>query len=274
MPATSLTALTRSQPSRETVRAVRGVTSALDDLALASSSLLAKPCGPVEGHPGVSLPRYLLLGQTGGDDPLRVGVFAGIHGDQPETSHAAAEMLKLFEARPALAEGYCLFVYPVCNPTGFEAGTRCSARGRDLNREFWNNSSEPEITVLQSELCAHAFDGIITLHTDESSGGMYAFTKGSTFAHHLAEPALAAAEAVLPRNEQPLIEGFAARRGIIREAFHGALSAPPKVRPRPFEITLCAPKKVPAYLRETAFTLAVQTVLTRYRELIAYARHL
>ena len=34
-----------------------------------------------------------------------------------------------------------LSFYPVCNPTGFEDRTRFSRGGKDLNREFWRNSS-------------------------------------------------------------------------------------------------------------------------------------
>ena len=128
--------------------------------------------------------------------------------------------------------------------------------------------------MLQSEICAHAFDGIITLHADESSTGFYGVAHGATFARHLLEPALASAEIVLPRNDSRFIEGFAAHRGIIREMFAGSLSGPPKIRPRPFEIALCSPQAVPQYQQEQAFVSAIQTILAEYRQLIAYARNL
>ena len=51
------------------------------------------------------------------------------------------QFIKLLEAKPELAAGYYLSFYPVCNPTGFEDGTRHSRSGKDLNREFWGNSS-------------------------------------------------------------------------------------------------------------------------------------
>jgi len=38
-----------------------------------------------------------------------------------------SSFLKLLEQRPELARDYCLSVYPVCNPTGFE-----DARGTQL----------------------------------------------------------------------------------------------------------------------------------------------
>ena len=88
------------------------------------------------------------------------------------------------------------------------------------------------------------------------------------------KPALAAAEKFLPRNERPVIDGFAARNGIIVEAYEGILSAPPKVRPRPFEIILETPATPPEYLKELAFVTALQTILVEYNKFIAYAPNL
>ena len=103
-----------------------------------------------------TLPRYLFVGPKGGDTPIRLGIFAGIHGDEPEGVRAVVQFLKLLEAKPELASGYYLSVYPVCNPTGFEDGTRHSRSGKDLNREFWGNSNEPEVRLLQAELISRS----------------------------------------------------------------------------------------------------------------------
>lgn len=220
------------------------------------------------------LPRYLFVGPGGGDTPIRVGIFAGIHGDEPEGVHALVRFIELLEARPELATGYYLSFYPVCNPTGFEDGTRFSRRGKDLNREFWKNSAEPEVRLLQAELVSRSFQGIISLHTDDTSDGFYGFAHGATLTKSLIEPALTAAEKLLPRDERPVIDGFNARNGIIRDAYEGILNAPPKVRPRPFEIILETPVTPPEYLKELAFVAALQTILEEYRKFMAYAPNL
>src|SRR5215212_4712419 len=130
--------------------------SLLDRLT-ANENLVIKPVESVEtGVVRIRLPRYLFIGPKGGDDPIRLGIFAGIHGDEPAGSYAAVSLLKLLEQQPEIARGYWLYVYPVCNPTGFEQQTRCSARGHDLNREFWNSSDEPEVRCLETELWTHA----------------------------------------------------------------------------------------------------------------------
>jgi hypothetical protein len=220
------------------------------------------------------LPRYLFMGPKGGDEPIRIGLFAGVHGDEPEGVHALAQFLTLLERQPEIARGYCLFVYPICNPTGFEDRTRHSRNGRDLNREFWRQSAEPEVKLLEAELISHALNGIISLHTDDTSHGFYGFVSGATLARSLIEPALSAAEEFVPRNQLDRIDGFRARNGVITDAYEGVLRAPPKSRPRPFELILETPQSAPTVLKEAALVAALRVILIRYREFIAYAPNL
>ena len=98
--------------------------------------------------------------------------------------------------------------------------------------------------------------------------------RGATLTRHLLEPALRAAEELLPRNRDEIIDGFNAHNGIIHQGYSGILSAPPKVRPKPFEIVLETPKHAPVYLQERAFAVALLTILAEYRKLIAYAANL
>jgi hypothetical protein len=263
------------QTSRARRRPLADLFAPLEQIAMHSPNLVANHDArfEIQGE-AYELPRYLFVGPKGGDTPLRVGVFAGIHGDEPEGAYAVIHFLKLLEARPELATGYCLSFYPACNPTGLEDGTRHSRRGRDLNREFWKNSAEPEVRLLQAELVSRSFHGIIALHTDDSSDGFYAIVRGATLTKHLIEPALQAAEKFLPRDERPVIDGYPARNGVIRDAYDGVLSAPPKVRPRPFEIILETPQTPPAYLKELSLVAALQSILTEYRKFIAYAPNL
>jgi hypothetical protein len=264
-----------AQPPLARRRSIADLLAPLDQIAAHSPNLVAKHDAHFEaGGETYELPRYLFVGPKGGDTPIRVGIFAGIHGDEPEGVRAVVQFLKLLEAGPELAAGYYLSFYPVCNPTGFEDGTRHSRNGRDLNREFWDNSSEPEVRLLQAELISRSFNGIISLHTDDTSDGFYGIVRGATLTQHLIEPALRAAEKFLPRDRRPIIDGFQARNGVIRDAYDGVLSAPPKVRPRPFEIIIETPQAPPTFLKECAFVAALKTILTEYRKFIAYAPNL
>jgi predicted deacylase len=244
----------------------------LERIAAASTSLIANHGANFDlAGETYELPRYLFLGPKGGGETLRIGVFAGIHGDEPEGVHALIRFLTLLDSDPDLAKGYCVFAYPLCNPTGFEDRTRHARSGLDPNREFWRGSREPEVKLLESELVSHCFHGIISLHTDDGSHGFYGFAHGATITRNLIEPALQAAEHFLPRNGDDTIDGFRARNGVIRQSYQGVLRAPPTVRPRPFEITLETPHAPPNYLKEAALVAALRIILERYRELVAYA---
>ena len=263
------TAATFSEARR---RSIAELLSPLEKMAAHSPNLVANHDARFEVNgEAYELPRYLFVGPRGGDTPIRLGIFAGIHGDEPEGVHALIQFIKLLEAKPEIAAGYYLSFYPITNPTGFEDGTRHSRRGKDLNREFWKDSAEPEVRLLQAELVSRSFQGLIALHTDDTSDGFYGFARGATITKHLIEPALQAAEKLLPRNLRPVIDGFKARNGVIFESYEGILSAPPKVRPRPFEIILETPQSPPAYLKECAFVMTLKSILAEYRKFIAYA---
>src|SRR4029077_19965329 len=124
------------------------------------------------------------------------------HGDEPAGCAALVRFIARLAADPARGAGDDLFVYPVVNPTGYERVTRENHAGRDLNREFWRNSSQPEVRLLETELRARAFDGIITLHADDTCEGLYGYSHGRPLDELLLRPALVAAERVLPRDQR------------------------------------------------------------------------
>jgi hypothetical protein len=220
------------------------------------------------------LPKHVFAGPQGGGEPIKLGIFAGIHGDEPEGVGALRDFLEMLEREPSLAQGFVLHVYPECNPTGLAGNTRHARSGKDLNREFWRGSTEPEVRWLETELRENRFEGIISLHTDDTSHGFYGYAHGATLSENLIEPALAAAESYIPRNRLASIDGFEARNGVIRDSFEGILRGPPDVSPRPFEIILETPQAAPEQLKRRAFTAALRTILEKYRELMAFAPNL
>lgn len=221
------------------------------------------------------LPRVIFRGENEmGEPTIRLAIFAGLHGDEPAGVHAVVDLLRALEADPFFGRAYRIHIYPLCNPTGYEDGTRHSRGGLDLNREFWRGSLEPEVAIMERELMEHKFHGIIALHSDDTSDGLYGFVRGATLTKHLLEPALAAAEAALPRNQASIIDGFHAVNGIIHTAYDGILTAPPGSSPAPFEIILESPHHAPMDLQRKAFVLALTEILRHYRRMISYAADL
>ena len=275
MPTAYQTMPLRQPAARSARRSLETLTAPLDEIARHSTSLSV--CTPgwfdLAGQ-SVALPRYPFLGPQGGAEPLRIGIFAGIHGDEPAGPFALLRFVRLLEEKPDIARGYCLFLYPACNPTGFEDNTHHNRNGEDLNREFWGNSRQPEVRLLESELSSHAFNGIVSLHTDNTSEGVYGYAHGALLTRYLVGPALAAAGEFLPVNQNSTIDGFRARNGIIREGYEGVLRTPPGIKPRPFEVILETPHHAPQYLQEAALAVALRTILGEYRQFIAYAQNL
>ena len=245
------------------------------ELARRCCELRYLPIGQTaEGGQGCQLPRFVFSGPPGGDVPLRLGIFAAIHGDEPESAAAACAFIDQLADGANAAEGYELSIYPVCNPTGFEDGTRHARTGRDLNREFWRGSPEPEVRLLERELVTLRFDGLVALHTDDTVDGVYAYVRGATLTEALTKPALAAAAQFLPLASGELIDGFPARDGLIEECFEGVLSNPAELHPAPFEIIFETPQKSPVQRQIDATVTAVHAILREYRELRAYGQNL
>ncbi len=220
------------------------------------------------------LPRFVFQGPSGGGGTIRLGIFAAIHGDEPEGAVALRDFLLDLVVEPQLAQGYEIYAYPVCNPSGLEDGTRQSRADCDLNREFWHGSTQPEVYYLERELGVHQFAGLVSLHSDDTSEGAYAFVRGATLTEALAKPALAAAAKFLPLASGEIIDGFPASAGLVSQCYEGVLSNPAELKPLPFEIIFETPQSFPAARQTEAAKAALGAILREYRQFIAYGQNL
>jgi hypothetical protein len=269
----------RSSLTRPLLRQPARLLRYLDQLAADSQRLLSKSSRTFERDgQEYAIPRYLWVGPPGGGDTLRLGLFATLNGDEPEGALALSRLLLALENDAELARGYALYLYPLCNPTGYEDSTRVSRAGHALNRLFWTESSAPEVQFLESELWMQGFDGIINLRSDAESSGVYGFASGAVLSQALLEPALRAAEVHLPRNRRRQIEGFPARRGMVYaelyQANSGALRAVPGLAQPPFEITLATPQAASLHRQIEAHHAALQSILAEFRCLQAIAQNI
>jgi hypothetical protein len=219
-------------------------------------------------------PRYVFSGALQGQSPIRLGIFAGLHGDEPSGPEALVIFLTELLRDPSRARGYELYLYPITNPTGYEDGTRHNRAGKDLNREFWCDSVEPEVRILEAELLANRFYGIISLHADDTCTGLYGYAHDRLLNEALLRPALAASERILPRDQRPMIDGFSANDGVINQCFCGVLAAPPDQRPQPFDVIFETPALEPLDVQAQAAAVALQAILDEYRGFIAQGQDL
>lgn len=102
------------------------------------------PWAPVQygrSHLGVPLDVWKPTGQCS------LLVFAGIHGEEPETTYALSRALRQLTAPPA----HCAVVL-AANPDGILRGTRGNARGVDLNRNFPTRDWRPGTVTHRSTM--------------------------------------------------------------------------------------------------------------------------
>jgi murein peptide amidase A len=221
----------------------------------------------MEAPGGRGLPRYRWADPYG-KPVYRIGIFAGIHGDEEAGIIAAIQLLQRLAAEPGIGRFHELFVYPICNTWGFDANRREGESGRDMNRLFWQE--EREVLLLEQELLAKQFDGIIALHTDDTSEGIYGYVNGSTLTRHLLEPSLQAASEILPRDDRPEIDTHPAERSIITGGYRGILSAPPDQHPKPFEIVFETPHLAPLGLQVEAHLKAIEEILRVFPQISSH----
>lgn len=130
-------------------------------------------------------------------------------------------------------------------------GNQLAARSRHL--EALHAREAPNDRLLEQGLRAKRIDGIIALHTDDTSEWIYGYVNGNTLTRHLLKPSRRAAASFLPRDDRPEIPippSPQSSRGITR----GSSSAPQDQYPKPFEIVFETPyralfsRQVEAYL--------------------------
>jgi murein peptide amidase A len=210
------------------------------------------------------IPRFIFMGQPGGGDTVRLGIFAGLHGDDYAGPEAVLTLLQQLQSRPDLAKGYHIFAYPICNPSGFARGTRCNAAGHDLTSHFWNGSNQPEAYFLERELGVHRFHGVILLEAGEQPNPRFFFTggKNSTLPNSLASP-------FVPANQI-----FVADEKANHALAKGFLTMTNELRPPPFEIDVEIPRTEPREKQIIATVNALDSILDSYRSVLAIRQNL
>jgi hypothetical protein len=75
------------------------------------------------------LPRFVFQRTQNAKPRINVGIFAGLHGDEPGGMLGLFQLIRALDAHPPVGREYQLWLYPVCNPSGYADGTRRSRSG-------------------------------------------------------------------------------------------------------------------------------------------------
>jgi hypothetical protein len=220
------------------------------------------------------IPRFIFMGPTGGGDTIRLGVFAGLHGDDPEGAEALVELLQELETAPQVARGFHIYAYPICNPIGFAARTRSNPVGEDLAGQFWSGSSQPEVYYLERELGVLRFHGVISLQTQNHSGGFLVDTKSAVLNRALAQPAIQATQRFLPGSILKTESDIGSLRALPKPSLPNFLTVTDELDPSPFELHIGIPKHAPQPSQIHGTVGALKSILDSYRSLLSIGQNL
>ena len=220
------------------------------------------------------IPRFIFLGPTGGGDTIRLGIFAGLHGDDPEGATALVELLQELEVAPQTARGFHIYAYPICNPIGFAARTQSNAAGQDLAEQFWRGSSKPEVYYLERELGVLRFHGVISLQTQNHSGGFLVDTKSAVLNRALAQPAIQATQRFLPGSILKTESDIGSPRAPSKTSLPDFLTVTDELDPSPFELLVGIPKHAPQPSQIHGTVGALKSILDSYRSLLSIGQNL
>src|SRR5262245_48676714 len=104
-------------------------------------------------------------------NPARVYVSAGIHGDEPAGPLAVSRLLRENDWPPDLEFWIC----PCLNPSGFLLNRRENAEGVDLNRQYLQPEADETLAHISWLRRQPRFDLCFCLHEDWESHGFYVY---------------------------------------------------------------------------------------------------
>jgi murein peptide amidase A len=200
-------------------------------------------------------------------EPLRVYLSTGIHGDEPAGPLAVRRLLQENQWPPEMSFWLC----PCLNPAGFLHNRRENAAGLDLNRQYLDTQAAEILAHKAWLLRQPRFDLSLCLHEDWESHGFYVYELNPAGQPSLAEAMIERVANVCPIDCSETIEGRPAHHGLIRP------SVDPRSRPdwpeaffllthkTQLSYTLEAPSDFPLAARVAALVAAVQAAVETLR---------
>jgi len=151
----------------------------------------------------------------GVNNPRRVLISAGIHGDEPAGIEAICTFLENGRYKVHLDQ-WEITILPCINPYGFENDTRESHENKDLNRLFKDHKPPHEVQLAKSVFLPSYFDISIELHEDCDSHGYYLFQKSNNpNGHEIGVKIIEALKGIISINFDKAIENMPADKGVI-----------------------------------------------------------
>jgi hypothetical protein len=205
------------------------------------------------GHRASSqISRYVFEGEQTRESPVRIGIFAGLRGDDEVGPAAVSMFLADLVALPHLGDDLRIYAYPIVSAVDFEARDTYSRPSQYIINQTGCETLSSETYQIEREIFAIGFDGVISIRVDD---GIETFQVGiSDHCLHnvLVPPILSSLEAFLPNIED--CDGGSGR----------SLTAGIRLKRKPFELTFRVPKSGWSGLYAMGLRIALHTAVACY----------
>jgi hypothetical protein len=232
----------------------------LDQLSQPRGGLYSSPI-PAPPHSRLpEIPRYIFVGDQPGESEIRLGIFAGLRGEDHLGAKAIVEFIDDLVAMPALGSAFRIYAYPTVNPLSYTTGPRGKRTDRSLVQEGCPQGKEAYL--IEREIFVVQFHGIVVIHPTEETEGLQAAVYGANLHEALVSPILSSLRPLFPTTELPALDS----------SF--SLTADAVLKQRPFELALCVPRSGWHGLYSIGLRIALHTVVEQYRSYLAQANNI
>jgi len=208
------------------------------------------------------IPRYIFVGDQPGESEIRLGIFAGLRGEDNVGAKAIVEFMDDLVAIPSLGSAFRIYAYPIANPLSYTTGAPRKQTGCAVVNEAGRRAKFPEADLIEREIFVVQFHGLVVIHTTDEPEGLQAAVYGANLHEALVSPILSSLRPLFPTTALP-----------VRDSSF-SLTADAVLKQRPFELALRIPRSGWHGLYSMGLRIALHTAIEQYRSYLAQATNI
>jgi hypothetical protein len=174
-PPLSGSAILKDPPSGSHVAKLLGH---LDQLSQPRVRLYRSPISASSHYRLPEIPRYIFVGDQPGESEIRLGIFAGLRGEDNVGAKAIVEFIDDLVAMPSLGSAFRIYAYPTANPLSYTTGAPRKQTDRSVTNETGRKVKFPE-ALIEREIFVVQFHGLVVIHTTDEPEGLQAAVYGA-----------------------------------------------------------------------------------------------
>ncbi len=234
----------------------------LDQLSRPRAPLYSSPISAPPQYRLPEIPRYIFVGDQPGESEIRLGIFAGLRGEDNVGAEAIVEFIDDLVAIPSLGSAFRIYAYPTANPLSYTTGAPRKQMDRSVANETGRRVKFPEAYLIEREIFVVQFHGLVVIHTTDEPEGLQAAVYGANLHEALVSPILSSLRPLFPTTELPALDS----------SF--SLTADTVLKQRPFELALRIPRSGWHGLYSIGLRIALHTAVEQYRSHLAQANNI